>query len=572
MNLTQNEKLEKDILYKQIMSLKNSKDVCNFLKKYPFSIGKYLSPLTEKLFLIPDILIYNRELINTFFTLMGKKDIDRAALNCLMNHYSSRYFRNHPIINQNMDQIDVFYHAVLYLYLLPCYRPTEKTADINKGVEIFPMPKVDIPSNILVMVYKIILNMKIDTQYPDEVINFIAENFSVVSIADHSPIEYFGIVNEIATAKNIILDSEVITTICDLMTTLHNMVYDFYEARPTINDVTSLLYSTVENEKYMNRIRNTYGKYFGDDAVSLSSDIINIFLSVETLKSTVVLNKLIAHYYWTFNSFDSFRNKADIYYQVYRCLVNDVTHLSSLKEIFNVNTTMKGIYDSFMSLSNSKLEMLSLSDEVSEFINEFNNDMEYDEEKDFEEATESRKSHTHKAHKRSSLSKNVNKLTTKAYGKYKDYKDAELQVDSQLTKMVEGMKNLALGDTRTEIIEGKKMSVISLLKKILGGVAVYSTFGPVKSAIAFVVRYALKKNRTASERRSLIIELNEEIEIIEEKIDDAKNDGNRKAKYNMMRTRSELIKARDRIRAGLPNEPLTSDRVKSTLNEKPMVK
>lgn len=572
MNLNQNTKWENDTLYRQIMALRNSADVCNYLKKYPFSIGKYLSPLTEKILSIPDILIYSRELINTFFGLMGKKDIDRAALNCLMNHYSSRYYQNHPILDPNMDEVDVFYHAVLYLYLLPCYRPTEKTADINAGVELFPMPKVDIPSNILVMVYKIILNMKIDTEYPDEVVNFIAENFSVVTIADHSPIEYFAMVNEVATTKNISFDAEVINNICELMTIIHSMIYDFYEARPTINDITSLLYTSVENEKYMKRIRNTYGKYFGDDAVSLSSDIINIFLSVESQKSTMVLNKLIAHYFWTFNSFDSFRNKNDIYYQVYRCLLNDVINLSSIRYVYSSNITMKDIFTSFMNLSNSKLEMLSLSDEVVDMVRELENDEEYSEDKDFDEATESRKSHTHRAHKRTSLSKNVNKITTKAYGKYKDYKDAELQVDSQLSKMVESMKNLALGDTRTEIIEGKRLSVISLLKKILGVGFLYSSFGPVKSAIALVVRYGLKKNRTNSERRKLISELDEEIEIIEEKIEDSKSDGNRKAKYNMMRTRSELIKARDRIRAGLPTDPITPDRVKATFNEKPLVK
>ena len=179
---------------------------------------------------------------------------------------------------------------------------------------------------------------------------------------------------------------------------------------------------------------------------------------------------------------------------------------------------------------------------------------------------------TYQAHKRSSISKKVDKTTTKIYGKYKDYKDAEMQIDSQLTKMVDSMKNLALGDARTEVIEGKKVTVISLLKKILGGYAVYSMFGPIKASIALVVRYGLRKGRTLSERRKLISELNEEIEIIEEKIDDAKNDGNRKAKYNMMRTRSELVKARDRLRAGLPNDPLTSDRVKSTLTEKLVTK
>ena len=47
------------------------------------------------------------------------------------------------------------------------------------------------------------------------------------------------------------------------------------------------------------------------------------------------------------------------------------------------------------------------------------------------------------------------------------------------------------------------------------------------------------------------MELETEIKLLEEKIDDARGDGNRQAKYALMRTKAELERARDRIRYNL---------------------
>lgn len=152
------------------------------------------------------------------------------------------------------------------------------------------------------------------------------------------------------------------------------------------------------------------------------------------------------------------------------------------------------------------------------------------------------------------LSRKVSKATSKIYGKFRHWNDNARKIDNEVTGAVKAMGKVAVGDTRTQIIEGKSWTVLGLLKKLLGTVAIFS-FGPIKGLIALLIRYALKKKTTDVERRKIIAELDSEIEIIEEKIEDAKSEGNagRKAKYSMMRTRAELIKARERIRAGMGN-------------------
>lgn len=160
----------------------------------------------------------------------------------------------------------------------------------------------------------------------------------------------------------------------------------------------------------------------------------------------------------------------------------------------------------------------------------------------------------------------MKKSSDKIYRAYKSYKNAEDKVDAQITKAVKGMGKVLTGDVRTEIIEGKKFSALSLLKKLLGGVALFSV-APIKSVILLVVRYALKKNVSISERKKIIMELETEIEIIDEKINDAQGDNNRQAKYAMMRTRSELKNALKRIEYGLEADSKSLAKASAVLNQ-----
>ena len=160
----------------------------------------------------------------------------------------------------------------------------------------------------------------------------------------------------------------------------------------------------------------------------------------------------------------------------------------------------------------------------------------------------------------------MNSAEKKIYKAYRTYKESEEKVDSQITKAVKSMGKVAMGDVRTEIIEGKKFSAIGLLKRILATVGLFS-LGPVKAAVALVIGYALKKKTTESERRKIIMELDTEIEMITEKIEDARGDNNREAKYAMMRTKRELENAKKRIQYGMEASEKDLANTNKLLNE-----
>lgn len=152
----------------------------------------------------------------------------------------------------------------------------------------------------------------------------------------------------------------------------------------------------------------------------------------------------------------------------------------------------------------------------------------------------------------------------KLYKAYKNYKNNQDKIDSQLSKAVQWGKKLLIGDVKTEVIEGKKFSAMSLLKTALSTAAIFSVSW-IAGLIAIVVKYSLKKSTTISERKKIVMELEAEIEMINEKIEDARGDGDREAKYAMMRTRTELQNALKRIKYGMEADERSVNTAKSTI-------
>lgn len=138
----------------------------------------------------------------------------------------------------------------------------------------------------------------------------------------------------------------------------------------------------------------------------------------------------------------------------------------------------------------------------------------------------------------------------KIYSAYRQYKEKESAVDNQLVKMTNVMKDKFKGNVREEIIGGKVWTPITILKKALGTAAIFS-FSKIGGILAFIVGHYTKRKVKNKERKKIILELELEIKMLEEKIEDAKGDGNRQAKYAMMRTKAELENAVEKIKFGL---------------------
>lgn len=149
-------------------------------------------------------------------------------------------------------------------------------------------------------------------------------------------------------------------------------------------------------------------------------------------------------------------------------------------------------------------------------------------------------------------SSKMDKASRKIYSGYKAYKDAENKVDSQLTKLAIGLKDAYTGNksARDRVIEGKQFSVVKILKKIFTTAAIFS-YSKIAGILFVITKHFCSKKVDNKARKEVISEIELEIKMLDEKIDDARGDGNRQAKYSMMRTRAELQKALEKIKYGL---------------------
>lgn len=152
------------------------------------------------------------------------------------------------------------------------------------------------------------------------------------------------------------------------------------------------------------------------------------------------------------------------------------------------------------------------------------------------------------------MNPSMQKTQSNIYKAYKAYKNKESEVDGQITNAINTMRNAYNNDVRTEIIEGRKFSAIGLLKKLLGTVAVFS-YSKIAGVILLVVQFATRKSTKESEKKKILSELENELEIIKEKIEDARSDNDREAKYALMRTKAELEDAIRRIRYNIKAKP-----------------
>lgn len=89
----------------------------------------------------------------------------------------------------------------------------------------------------------------------------------------------------------------------------------------------------------------------------------------------------------------------------------------------------------------------------------------------------------------------------------------------------------------------------------------------VISVIAFIGWFATDKYLDTRERNRIMKELEDEIEIVNEKIEDARGDVNKQKKYELMRIRNKLNRTRDKIRYHL-NTPVEDDVIKVNTKEK----
>jgi len=319
-----------------------------------------------------------------------------------------------------------------------------------------------------------------------------------------------------------------------------------------MNTIMHMLYCTnnlFTKKKEINVAESLGLKYYGEDAYIVYKEAIRIYtytvanLELDEYSPKEIISKIV----------DNLLAYCKVISDVYK-VDPKVTKSFVLNALVSLGTNPGTYIHPVISLYEKKAKIDHepsqesidfINEEMSLFINNFDEDNDdfYDIEE--EEAIES------KISRRISRTVGLDKFARRSFNKYKSFRDREGQIDVTLTSWAKALKNLVIGDTRTEIIEGKQYTVLGVLKKIFGIGLVFSTFGKVKGVLALIVRHCLKKKATNKEKKMIIQELDSEIEICEEKIEDAKGDHKRKEKYKLMRIKKELENARAKIRIGM---------------------
>lgn len=182
---------------------------------------------------------------------------------------------------------------------------------------------------------------------------------------------------------------------------------------------------------------------------------------------------------------------------------------------------------------------------------------------------------TAKLHKKATnvknSAKNMKAAERKIFNAYHKYKSNEEKVDQTLAKGINALKKAVVGDQQKILIEGKPFSPIGFLKKVILTVGLFN-YNKIAAILAIIVGKTMKSKARKSEKRQLIMELEEELMMVNEKIEDARGDGNRQAKYDLMRTRNAIQNAIKRLKYGIAaeekNGQFHNERLTSTQNYK----
>jgi len=403
-----------------------------------------------------------------------------------------------------------------------------------------------------------LMDLYIPCEYPDDTVDVFAGLFKLSDIAEH-PMDTNYIFDKINTGYINIPEDVNIDDIVKIYSIVSDIMVNKYVAIKTFKDWFYILYKGAYRcNAAIHTLCDRYTKYFGDETPVIIAGLVADFTS-EMLDAS--LTHSMSEYILSVKDNVDLTSK-DIQ-AILKYLMNDVLELVNDKidayRYTMIQNTIKNFWEvKFPILLINEIEpcddMVPNEPELHRPANESKNVM-----------LDNGLTIAIEAYKKDSVA--IHKNEMKIYKAYKKYKNAEEKIDAQISNAVDEMKKVLVGNVKTEIIEGKRLSVIGLLKKVLGTVGLFAV-GPIKALCVLLVKYALKKSTTVSEKRKIIMDLEAEIEMINEKIEDARSEGNKAAKYRMMRTRTELQNALARIKYGLEADEKSISTAKSVINKK----
>lgn len=163
------------------------------------------------------------------------------------------------------------------------------------------------------------------------------------------------------------------------------------------------------------------------------------------------------------------------------------------------------------------------------------------------------------------LSRNVNKAEAKVIKSAggtisqirKAGKEAVTPMEKFINSSIEKIKKADANERRNIIIKGGCLPKVwrwlkrAIVMIVSGTAGTVFTPAAIATAIAFIGWIASDAFLDKKERAKILRELEDEIQIVNEKIDDSRGDENKQKKYELMRIRNDLKRTQDKIRLGL---------------------
>lgn len=136
-------------------------------------------------------------------------------------------------------------------------------------------------------------------------------------------------------------------------------------------------------------------------------------------------------------------------------------------------------------------------------------------------------------------------------------KEAVTPMEKFINESITKIKKADANERRNIIIQGGILPKVwrwlkrGIVIAATGAAGAVFTPAAIAAGIEFIGWVASDKFLDKKERSKLLRELEDEIQIVNEKIDDSRGDENKQKKYELMRIRNDLKRTQDKIRLGL---------------------
>ena len=106
------------------------------------------------------------------------------------------------------------------------------------------------------------------------------------------------------------------------------------------------------------------------------------------------------------------------------------------------------------------------------------------------------------------------------------------------------------GNNDKLVLDGRKFTFVGLIKRIIISIGLFHV-NIIAGVCAFIFLWSKQKKANKASKRKMIMMLEEEIQMVDEKIQDASSEGNKKAKYALMRSKNQLQNALKKLKYGM---------------------